>query len=147
MVDQFLLRRACASGALDRVTAAANQIIRRGGCESIPALADSAGLSMRHFERRFAQQVGTGPKLFARIARLEAVMDRMARRPTKSWTDVAHRFGYFDQMHMVHDFTELAGSSPGKALGRFESFFRDEIAALKADQDPTNALCDTRLII
>jgi hypothetical protein len=36
-----------------------------------------------------------------RIARFEAALDRMARSLQGSWTEVAHRFGYYDQMHMV----------------------------------------------
>ena len=74
VVDHFLLGRALAADGLDGVTVAANQIIRRGGWVQISALANSAGLSIRQFERRFMQQVGMGPKLFARIARFEAVM-------------------------------------------------------------------------
>jgi AraC-like DNA-binding protein len=147
VVDRFLLRRAMAAGSVDGVTAASNLIIRRGGCERIPALADSAGLSLRQFERRFMQQVGMGPKLFARIARFEAVMDLMARAPTESWTSVAHRFGYFDQMHMVHEFAEFTGQTPTETLNAFKTHFRDVLAALESEQDPSNALRDTRLII
>jgi AraC-like DNA-binding protein len=147
VVDQFLLRRARAAGALDGVTVAANRISRRGGWERIPALAEDAGLSLRQFERRFVQQVGIGPKLFARIARFEAVMDLMARRSMESWTSVAHRFGYFDQMHMVHEFAEFTGRTPTEALGDFKLHFRDVLNTLQSDEDPANALRATRLII
>ena len=75
----------------------------------IAALASRAGLSMRQFERRFIQQVGMRPKMLARVARFEAALEAKARRSTKSWTDVAHEFGYYDQMHMVHDFKEFTG--------------------------------------
>ncbi len=147
LIDQFLLRRALASGALDDVTAASNLILRKGGVERIPVLASSAGLSMRQFERRFKQQVGLGPKLFARIARFEAVMDQMARSASQSWTSVAHRFGYFDQMHMVHEFAQFTGQTPTETLGVFKTHFSDVLAQLETDKDPANALRDTRLII
>lgn len=147
VMDQFLLRRAHAAGSLDGVAAAANRISHKGGCERIPAFANSAGLSLRQFERRFVQQVGMGPKLFARIARFEAVMDLMARKSTESWTSVAHRFGYFDQMHMVHEFAEFTGQTPTEALGAFKSHFRDVLAALQSDGHSTDALRETRLII
>jgi methylphosphotriester-DNA--protein-cysteine methyltransferase len=93
------------------------------------------------------QQVGMGPKLFARIARFEAVMDLMARAPTESWTSVAHRFGYFDQMHMVHEFAEFTGQTPTETLSVFKTYFHDVLAALRSEQDPKNALRVTRLII
>ncbi len=150
-VDQFLLRRALAVGALDGVTMAANVMSRTGGCERIPALADAAGLSMRQFERRFMQQVGMGPKLFARIARFEAVVDLMARTQTESWTSAAHRFGYFDQMHMVHEFAAFTGQTPTETLSVFKTHFRDVLASLESGhtsgQDTANALRETRLII
>lgn len=147
IVDQFLLRRALAAGGLDGVTSAANQILRRGGCARISAFANTAGLSIRQFERGFMRQVGIGPKLFARIARFEAVMDLMARATTESWTNVAHRFGYFDQMHMVHEFAEFSGQTPTETLSVFKSHFSEVLSALQFDQDPENALRETRLII
>jgi hypothetical protein len=56
------------------------------------------------------------PKLLARIARFEAALEDKARFATKSWTDVAHEFGYYDQMHLVHDFGEFTGrNSDGNA--------------------------------
>lgn len=147
IVDEFLLHRALAADCLDGVTWAANQLLSRAGRARIPALADRAGLSLRQFERRFTQQVGMAPKMFARIARLEAVIDRMARSSTESWTTVAHRFGYFDQMHMVHDFVEFTGEPPRKALHVVKEFFRDELDVLQSDQDLASALRETRLII
>jgi hypothetical protein len=29
---------------------------------------------------------------------------------------VAHEFGYYDQMHMVHDFAEFTGGTPTEAI-------------------------------
>jgi transcriptional regulator GlxA family with amidase domain len=55
----------------------------------IAALADEAGLSVRQLERGFTQQVGMRPKLYARIAKFEAALDRKVRLSSKSWTDVA----------------------------------------------------------
>jgi AraC-like DNA-binding protein len=138
VADQFLLRRALATGALDGVAAAANLIIREGGAR-IPALADRAGLSLRQFERRFLEQVGMGPKLLARIARFEAVMDRMTRSAAASWTDVAHRFGYYDQMHMVHEFAEFTGETPTRTLDVFKSFFPDRLDGPQSGRDRVNA--------
>jgi AraC-like DNA-binding protein len=63
---------------------------------------------------RLMQQVGMRPKLFTRIARFEAALDGKARFVANSWTDVAHQFGYYDQMHMVHDFGGFTGETPTK---------------------------------
>ena len=78
------------------------------------------------------EQLGVSPKLFARIVRFEAALDSKARSSTKSWTDVAHEFGYFDQMHMVHDFEVLTGGTPTDILGEVEILFRDRIQAIRS---------------
>lgn len=147
VMDQFLLGRVKDACALDGVSAAANLIIRRGGCESISSIAGRAGLSMRQLERRFMQQVGMGPKLLARIARFEAVMDSMARASIRSWTSAAHRFGYFDQMHMVHEFAEFTGQTPTETLSVFRSYFREVLSDIQSDADTQAPLRETRLVI
>lgn len=130
--DGFLLRRAMDSRSYDGISAAANRIVLAGGRVETAALADHAGLSMRQFERRFIHQVGMDPKLFARIARFEAALDTKARSATKSWTDVAHEFGYYDQMHMVHDFREFTDRTPTETLIELETVFVAQIKLMRA---------------
>lgn len=132
ITNQFLLRRAVAAGALDGVSTAANQILHVAGATRIPVLADHAGLSLRQFERRFVRQVGMSPKLFARIARFEATLDRMARFPGRTWTEVAHHFGYYDHMHMVHEFAEFTGETPTNTLRGFESIFQQQMNQIRS---------------
>jgi transcriptional regulator GlxA family with amidase domain len=81
VANQFLLRRALAVSSRDGISEAATEILRRAGGPRISGMARRAALGLRQFERRFVQQVGVGPKLFARIARFEAALDRMARSP------------------------------------------------------------------
>jgi len=147
LVDEFLLHRASLSRGYDAISAAANQIVLRGGRERIAPLAHGAGLSMRQFERRFIQQVGVGPKLYSRIARFEAALDSKARSSTKSWTDVAHEFGYHDQMHLVHDFEEFTGETPTDTLSQFEMVFREQIKAMRSGRLSEDANGHSRLIL
>ena len=130
--DGFLLRRAMDSRSYNGISAAANRIVLAGGRVETAAFADHAGLSMRQFERRFIHQVGMRPKLFARIARFEAALDTKARSATKSWTDVAHEFGYYDQMHMVHDFREFTDRTPTETLIELETVFVEQIKLMRA---------------
>ena len=113
----------------DGVAASANEILRSSGRLLTPDSAYRAGLSVRQFERRFAQQVGMRPKLYARIARFEAALSCKARSPTRTWTDIAHDFGYYDQMHLVHDFREFSGESPTTTLTHLEASHEAQIAA------------------
>jgi AraC-like DNA-binding protein len=140
ITNRFLLPYAVAAGALDGVSTAANQILRVAGSTCIPILADRTGLSLRQFERRFLQQVGMSPKLFARIARFEAALDRMARFPSGSWTEVAQRLGYYDQMHMVHEFAGFTGETPTNTLRGLELIFQQQMTLIRSRGDsPTNS--------
>jgi methylphosphotriester-DNA--protein-cysteine methyltransferase len=144
-VDEVLLRRALTSASCDGISLAANRILLGGGRVTIAALANRAGMSVRQFERKFVQQVGMRPKLFERIARFEAVLDGMARFAAKSWTDAAHQFGYYDQMHMIHDFAEFTGETPTKTLTQFEVVFGERILTMRSANSPEHNDGNSRL--
>ncbi len=131
ITDGFLLRHSLNARASDRISAAAQQMLRMTGNARIAALSHEASLSVRQFERRFTQQIGVHPKLYARIVRFEAALDSKARSSNKSWTDVAHEFGYYDQMHMVHDFGDLTGGTPTAMLDEVEALFRERLQVIR----------------
>ena len=140
LVEHALVNRVLQAPALDGVYFAANRILETGGQASIPALAHQSGLSLRQFERRFRKQIGMRPKLFTRIARFESALERKARLPTASWTDIALDFGYYDQMHMVHDFAEFTGKAPSESLAQVERLFVEPLR--DAGRDRTRALAE-----
>lgn len=109
IVDQFLLQRSMKLRGVEGISGIAQQIVSRAGSLPIANLAVSAGLGLRQFERRSFEQVGVQPKLFSRIVRFEAALDSKARYSQKSWAQIAHELGYFDQMHMIHDFHRFTG--------------------------------------
>ena len=69
-------------------------------------------------ERKFRAQVGLSPKVYARIERFESALRIKAATPERSWTFIAHELGYYDQIHMVHDFLDLSGENPRATLVR-----------------------------
>jgi AraC-like DNA-binding protein len=126
----------------DGVSAAANKILFQHSEASIPDLANRAGLSLRQFERRFRYQIGMRPKLYSRIARFEAALDSKARSRTKSWTEIAHEFGYYDQMHLVHDFGQFSGETPTNLMTELErahQAFIDAVRLGRAHADDRDA--------
>jgi AraC-like DNA-binding protein len=147
IVEEALLPLAVASTGFDGISAAANGIIIAGGRVGISALALSAGLSMRQFERRFTQQVGMRPKLFARIARFEAALENKARFDNKSWTEVAHEYGYYDQMHMIHDFAEFTGGTPAEILTQLQRVFVEQIRTMRSQGSSNVIDSNSRLIL
>jgi AraC-like DNA-binding protein len=146
IADQFLLQHALNAGLPDRISVAVTSILQACGDARITALAHDAGLSVRQFERCFAQQVGAHPKLYARIVRFESALDRKARSPNKSWTEVAQESGYYDQMHMIHDFGDFTGGTPSTILADLEVLFRERIDAIRAGRISANGRSDLELI-
>jgi transcriptional regulator GlxA family with amidase domain len=91
-------------------------ILARDGRVRIGALAAYSGIGSRQLEREFVSRYVMSPELYARIVRFQAALDSKARSSAKSWTDVAHEFGYHVQMHMIHDFEEFTGETPTRTL-------------------------------
>jgi transcriptional regulator GlxA family with amidase domain len=91
-------------------------LFRQHGSIRIRELASHDAISLRQFERRFRQQTGVPAKVFARIARFQAALDAKIADPGSSWLNIAHSFGYHDQMHMIHDFQILGSTSPAQLI-------------------------------
>jgi len=101
------------------ITVATNLLSsRRQNRFSIPDVASRLHLSVRQFERSFAREIGITPKRFARVARFQAALDARVRMPERSWLDIATDTGYFDQMHLIHEFRSLGGMPPTRTLER-----------------------------
>jgi AraC-like DNA-binding protein len=116
IVETFLLSRLSSAAPDSKISLAARYLFCQHGAVSIPKLGRQGTLSLRHFERLFRMDVGMSPKAFARIARFQAALDAKLANPLRTWLDIAHSFGYYDQMHMVHDFERLGRNTPTQVL-------------------------------
>jgi AraC-like DNA-binding protein len=118
ITECFLLQ--CLSRRCLRYRAAgvANYVLEQHGAVRMTDLASRTGLGLRQFQRIFLREVGVSPKAFARIARFQAALDAKVACPRRTWLDIAHGFGYHDQMHMIHDFESLGRYAPTQLLAR-----------------------------
>jgi len=89
---------------------------------SIPQCAYIANMSLRNFERRFNQQIGTSPKLYSRLVRFNAALMHKLSHPGKNWTDISYEIGYYDSMHMIKDFKQFSHTSPTSLLNANPGF-------------------------
>ena len=129
IANDYLCSRRPASDTMTGTASAAAEVLSRSGCIRVADLARSAGVGIRQFERRFQHEIGVSPKLYARIARFEAALQRKAATPGMLWTDIAHALEYHDQMHMVHDFNRLSGDSPTAIGDQLDMFVQPEVAS------------------
>jgi AraC-like DNA-binding protein len=118
IVESHLVREASKGSTCSLLMASAQAIFREQGAVRIRVLADQTSLGVRQYERRFVDEIGMTPKLFARIARYQMAMDAKLAAPARSWLTIAHDFGYHDQMHMIKDFQSLSGDSPSGILSQ-----------------------------
>ena len=118
IAEQFLRQRVVSAIPRDAMTTAATHLFRVQGAIRISELAQRDSIGLRQFERRFQREVGVAPKTFARVARFQAALDAKLASPNRTWLDIAHNFGYHDQMHMIHDFESLSRNSPTQLITR-----------------------------
>jgi AraC-like DNA-binding protein len=118
VAEEFLMCRAARAQTGSTIVAAANYVFRHHGAVKIADLAHRGSTGLRQFERQFRREVGASPKTFARIARFQAALDAKVAAPKRTWLDIAHSFGYYDQMHMIHDFELLGCDSPTQLVTR-----------------------------
>ena len=88
---------------------------RRGNI-AIDRLARHLGITRRHLERRFRDEVGLPAKQMARIARVHAVLHTIQQQPLLSGAEIAAHCGYSDQPHMIRDCKALTGYTPARLM-------------------------------
>ncbi|TDB92753.1 AraC family transcriptional regulator [Micromonospora fluostatini] len=91
------------------------------GSVGVGALADELGWSRRHLAATFRREVGLPPKVTARLlrfARAHAALtaDRPPGTAAPGGAEVAARYGYSDQSHLIREFHEFAGVTPAALL-------------------------------
>jgi AraC-like DNA-binding protein len=91
------------------------EIERTGGAVDVRALCRELGYSQKHVISLFRDRIGLPPKLLARIVRFNRLMTHLRRGGDDSWADLAVRFGYYDQSHLVRDVRQFTGATPTAA--------------------------------
>lgn len=100
------------------VSWAIGQLTRPGA--TVGAIAAELGWSRRRLVDRYRQVLGITPKVFVRIARYQRILATFG--DGASWAGRAIDAGYFDQSHMIRDFSAFTGLSPSAYLGERVTF-------------------------
>lgn len=109
----------------DRRTAAIMQmIIMRSGDVGMRELANEVYYSPKHIRRLFMLHVGTSPKTFARVVRVNYALRIMQAQPS-GFADIAAQAGYYDQPHLVHEFQTICGTTPWQYKQNMSVYYND----------------------
>ena len=84
IVEKHLAGAAATASTCTAIMASARWIFRERGAMQVRRCADQATLSVRQYERRFLDEIGMAPKLFARITRYQMAMDAKVTPPARS---------------------------------------------------------------
>jgi AraC-like DNA-binding protein len=115
ILDQVLLARlAQPRRRHPAVAVALDRLGQAGAC--VRDIAGEVQLSHRRLIELFTREVGMTPKLFGTVRRFERALAQAQAAPVVDWARLAAACGYFDQPHMIRDFTMLAGAPPAELL-------------------------------
>jgi len=126
-IERFLLQLLTRSSSYqwNRICHSIQLINTSKGIVPVSELADAACLSRKQHEREFKKMVGLSPKQYLKVIRFQAALYVHQQFPGASLTELAYRCGYFDQSHMINDFRQLSGITPGQYFAECEAPYSD----------------------
>lgn len=83
---------------------------------TITGLAQTACLSNKQFNRIFTEYIGTTPKEYIRIIRLQRALHVLETQPDINFSQLACECGYYDQSHLIKEFKAFSGYTPGEYI-------------------------------
>jgi AraC-like DNA-binding protein len=116
LIEAFLLKRLRVAKVwnFERLSAVLSAI--DGGQSNRTALASTACLSNRQFQRVFAEYVGANPKNFLRIVRFQRALHTLQTHPETSLAELAFTGGFYDSSHLIKEFRTFSGYTPAEYL-------------------------------
>ncbi len=113
-LERMLIRRLSGPPVSPVISRAIGRFGAEPGAVTVAAVAAENGLSPKRFVRDFRHAVGLAPKRYLRIRRLQSVIDQLGQGPRPDWARLAVDHGYYDQSHLIRDFSDIAGLTPAR---------------------------------
>jgi AraC-like DNA-binding protein len=114
VVDHIHAKASAASSGECAAARHAYHALRLARTSSISEIARSCDMTHRAFIALLERSSGLKPKELQRVLRLRAVLAHIHAAPRPSWTHIAADCGYYDQAHLINDFRQMSGMSPGE---------------------------------
>jgi AraC-like DNA-binding protein len=107
--------------SLQAIDHALDLIVTSRGNLPIESIARRVGMSRRHLERRFRNEVGLRAKHLARIVRVHTALRFIDHPLRMSGAEIAAVCGYSDQAHLIREFKALTGTTPARITSNVRS--------------------------
>lgn len=82
------------------------------------------GVSAKHAAMMFRRVVGCSPKYFAQTVRINRVLAALSQGDSGTLADIAARFGFFDQSHLVRSVRQFHKRTPSSFTEPVEGLLR-----------------------
>lgn len=85
------------------------------------------GYSYKHSLKLFTHRAGLHPKTVERIYRFNSLLQALTSPSAEGLAALAYRFGFSDQSHMIREFRQYTGFTPGQFLQQTKVFTEDHL--------------------
>jgi AraC-like DNA-binding protein len=89
-----------------------DKIVESNGLIDVKQLAQDVNMSVKTLERHFRTRIGVSPKMYARFKRFHYALKLLNDPAHKSWFEIAHECGYYDQAHFIKEFRRFTNQNP-----------------------------------
>ncbi len=86
------------------------------GLLSIQDLSKQFQISRQHLYRLFNRSLGLSPKVFGRLLRFHHLLNLIKTQPQSGWHDILYNSGFYDQAHMIREYTSIMGHPPTSVI-------------------------------
>jgi len=114
LLEAYLIGKAQSRLEPDRTISAALATLQSWPVIPLRELACRLGVSHKQMIARFDCRVGLTPKFTSRILRFRNSLASAHGVSEPDWSDLAAKYGYYDQAHLIHEFQEFAGMTPSQ---------------------------------
>jgi AraC-like DNA-binding protein len=96
----------------DFIDHAVSHIIKNKGRVLFKDLVGNYTIGQRHFQRKFFEKVGVGPKQYLRLKRISYICNLIQSNKKIDWQDLIYEGGFYDQSHFIKEFNDFLGTKP-----------------------------------
>lgn len=97
IADNYFLPKLPAVNSTSQLIDAVTKIVESNGLIDMKQLAREVNMSWKTLERHFKTRIGVTPKMYARFKRFHYALAMLNEPSPKSWLEIAHACGYYDQ--------------------------------------------------